>query len=67
MRALDGGEEFILTRHGRPIGELRPYRPRQFVPRDVLVEALKGAPRIDYEEFIADIDRFADQDPTPRG
>lgn len=66
MRALDDGEDFIVTRNGRPVGELLPYRPRQFVPKDVLLEAFRGAPSIDYEELIADIDRYVDQDPTPR-
>ncbi len=66
MRALDAGEDFIVTRNGKPVGELRPYRPRQFVPRDVLIEAFKGAPSIDYQELREDIDRYVDQDPTPR-
>ncbi len=67
MKALDRGEEFTVTRNGVPVGELHPYRPRQFVPRDVLVSAFKGALRIDYEKFRADIDAHVDQDPTPRG
>jgi prevent-host-death family protein len=67
MRALDRGEDFIVTRNGIPVGELRPYRRRQFVPRDVFLAAFEGAPHIDYEEFRADIDRIVDQDPTPRG
>jgi prevent-host-death family protein len=66
MRALDGGEDFIVTRNGEPVGELRPYKRRQFVPTDVLIDALKDAPAIDYEELRADIDRYVDQDPTPR-
>ncbi|MFY9586008.1 MAG: type II toxin-antitoxin system prevent-host-death family antitoxin [Actinomycetota bacterium] len=66
MRALDDGEDFIVTRNGKPVGELRPYKRRQFVPRDVLIDALKDAPSIDYEELRADIDRYVDQDPTPR-
>ena len=66
MRALDGGEDFIVTRNGRPVGELRPYRPRQFVPTEQLIAAFKGAPVIDYEELREDIDRYVDQDPTPR-
>ena len=32
MRALDEGEDFIVTRNGKPVGELRPYKPRQFIP-----------------------------------
>jgi prevent-host-death family protein len=66
MRALDRGEDFVVTRNGTPVGELRPYRPRQFVPRDVLLAAFKGAPGIDYKRFRDDIDAVVDQDPTPR-
>lgn len=66
LRALDGGEEFVLTRKGRPVGELLPYRGRYFVPAEQLIAAAKGLPAIDYEEFRADIDRYVDQDPTPR-
>lgn len=67
MRALDDGEDFIVTRNGRPVGELRPYRRPQFTPTKRLIAALKGSPHIDYEKFRADIDRYVDQDPTPRG
>jgi prevent-host-death family protein len=67
MRALDAGENFIVTSNGRPVGELLPYKRRQFVPKEVFLEAFKGAPHIDYEEFRRDIDRYVDQDPTPRG
>jgi prevent-host-death family protein len=66
MRALDAGEDFVVTSNGRPVGELRPYKRRQFVPKEVFFAALKGAPHIDYEEFRRDIDRHVDQDPTPR-
>lgn len=66
MRALDRGEEFIVTNNGRPVGELRPIRPRQFVSREAIAKAFAGAPAIDYEQFRADIDAIADQDPTPR-
>lgn len=67
MRALDEGEDFVVTRNGRPVGELRPYRRRQFVPRETLLALLAGAPHIDYERFRADVDALLDQDPTPRG
>lgn len=66
MRALDDGEDFIVTRNGKPVGELRPYRPRRFVPRDVFLAPFEGAPHIDYEKFREDIDAYADQDPAPR-
>lgn len=66
MRALDRGEEFIVTRNGTPVGELHPLRRRQFVPIDAVRAAFAGAPHIDFDRFRADIDAFVDQDPTPR-
>jgi len=30
MRALDAGEDFVVTRNGKPVGELRPCKRRQF-------------------------------------
>lgn len=67
MRELDRGEEFVVTRNGVPVGELRPVRPRQFIPTSVLQDALKGVGRIDPDQFRADIDSYVNQDPTPRG
>lgn len=66
MKALDRGEDFIVTRNGVPVGELRPIRPRQFVPTATLRAALEWAPSIDYERLRADIDAHVDQDPKPR-
>jgi prevent-host-death family protein len=66
MRALDAGEDFIVTRNGTPVGELRPYLRRQFVPTKQIVAAFKNVPSIDYEELRADLDAVVDQDPTPR-
>jgi antitoxin (DNA-binding transcriptional repressor) of toxin-antitoxin stability system len=66
MRALDRGEDFIVTRNGKPVGELRPIRPRQFVPAATFLALMEGAPRIDWKRFRADLDAFADQDSTPR-
>ena len=66
MRALDRGEEFIVTRNGVPVGELTPFRKRRFVRAEVAIAMFAGSPPIDFEQFRADIDRFVDQDPTPR-
>jgi prevent-host-death family protein len=66
MRELDRGEDFIVTSNGRPVGELRPIRPRRFVPTATFLAAMEGVPRIDWKRFRADLDAFADQDPTPR-
>ncbi len=38
MDALEAGENFIITRNGRPVGELRPITP----PRDITVTELKA-------------------------
>jgi antitoxin (DNA-binding transcriptional repressor) of toxin-antitoxin stability system len=66
MRALDRGEDFIVTRNGVPVGELRPIGRPQFVSTAVLQAAMAGAPHIDYKRFREDIDAYVDQDPTPR-
>lgn len=65
LRALDRGEDFVVTRNGVPVGELRPAR-RRFVSREVLVETLRHAPRIDAAQFRADLDAQLDQDAEPR-
>ena len=69
MRALDEGEDFIVTRNGHPVGELRPFpkKKKTFIPKEEFLAAFRGSPSIDYEQFRADIDRYVDQDPTPRG
>lgn len=67
MRALDQGESFIVTRNGVPVGELVPYKRRQFVATESLIEAFRGTAGVDYEALRADLDAVLDQDPTPRG
>lgn len=64
MRALDRGEDFVVTRNGVPVGELRPAR-RRFVSRDLLLEAFRTAPAIDAKRFRADLDEAVDQDIEP--
>jgi prevent-host-death family protein len=67
MRRLDEGEQFIVTRNGVPVGELLPLRRRRAVNGPALAAAFRGAPRIDYQQFRDDLDRYADQDIEPRG
>jgi antitoxin (DNA-binding transcriptional repressor) of toxin-antitoxin stability system len=67
MRALDRGESFVVTRNGIPVGELTPIRRRRFIPAEEFVAMFSGAPPVDAARFRADVDRFVDQDPTPRG
>lgn len=67
MRALDRGEAFVVTRNGVPVGELTPFRQRQFVPADAVLAAFAGAPAIDPGRFREEVDALLDQDPAPRG
>jgi len=65
-RALDRGEEFIVTRNGAAVGELRPLHRRRFVAADAALAAFAGAPPIDPDRFRDDVDAILDQDLTPR-
>jgi len=38
MRALEGGDSFIITRNGVPVGRLTPVPRRTFVPTKELKE-----------------------------
>lgn len=67
IRALEGGDSFIITRNGVPVGRLIPVVRRTFVPSSELKKSAAHLPRIDYEKFRADIDAIVDQNPTPRG
>jgi prevent-host-death family protein len=65
MRALDRGEDFIVTRNGVPVGELRPAR-RRFVSREVLIEAFRASPPVDEQRLRDDLDAVARQDVEPQ-
>ncbi|GAV93332.1 Uncharacterised protein [Actinomyces denticolens] len=65
MRELTGGKTLIVTRNQVPVGELRPLRRSRTVRREVLLAALAGAPEVDHERWIADLDASIDQDPEP--
>ena len=67
MRALDDGEDFVVTRNGTPVASLVPFQRRRFVGREALLAAFAGAPPIDADRLRADIDSDIDQDPAPRG
>ena len=66
MRALDAGEDFVVTRNGTPVASLVPFQRRRFVKRESLVAAFAGAPPIDADRLRADLDAGVDQDPAPR-
>lgn len=66
MRALDRGEEFVVTRNGVPVGELTPIRRGPFVPTDKLIEAVRASGRIDYRLFREELDEIFGDDFEPR-
>jgi prevent-host-death family protein len=65
MRALDRGEEFVVTRNGVPVGELVPTRTKRFVAADAAVAAFVGAPEIDLARLRSDLDALAEQGTDP--
>ncbi|BBY44145.1 type II toxin-antitoxin system Phd/YefM family antitoxin [Mycolicibacterium celeriflavum] len=67
MRQLDQGESFVVTRNGIPVGELSPLRRRPFISAEAAVAAFRGAPRVDLDQFRADLDGVAGQQFAPGG
>ena len=45
MRRLDAGETFIVTRAGKPVGELSPLHRPRFVNTDTVLGQLRGRSR----------------------
>ena len=60
LREVQAGRSMIVTRNGTPVAELRPISPRRFVPRAVIADAARQAPRVDAERFRKDVDRIVD-------
>lgn len=60
--AVTRGETFVITRHGTPVAELRPYQPRRrtFVPKEALDEVAAAGPHVDAARFRADLDAVVD-------
>ena len=67
MRALDQGRTFVVSRNGRPVGELRPLRRHRFVTAVAAVEMFRNAPGLDWERIRRDLDEVVDQDINARG
>ena len=61
LRDVQAGEVIIVTRNGTPVAELRPLAPRRFVSRAAIARAARGAPRIEFLRFRADVDAHVDQ------
>jgi prevent-host-death family protein len=60
LRDVQAGQTIIVTRNGTPVAELRPVPPRRFVPRAILKEAARRAPRIDAARWRSDLDAVVD-------
>lgn len=66
MRALDDGQTFVVTRNGRPVGELRPLRRERFVDAVTVSQTFRHAPPLDWQLVREDLDRSVDQEIEPR-
>jgi len=60
LREVQAGHTVTVTRNGTPIAELRPVPRRRFVPRAVIAEAARRAPRVDRARLRADLDAVVD-------
>jgi prevent-host-death family protein len=61
LREVQAGQTMIITRNGTPVAELRPVSPRRFVPRAVIADAARRAPRVDRHRLRSDLDAVVDQ------
>jgi prevent-host-death family protein len=61
LRAVESGEDFIVTRNGTALAELRPLRRRRFVSKTELLATARQLAPIDAAAFRADIDEVVDQ------
>ena len=61
LREIEAGQTVVVTRNGTPVAEMRPLRPRRFVPRAIIADAAARAPRVDAARFRADLDAVIDQ------
>jgi hypothetical protein len=49
-----------VSRNGTLVAELRPVPGRRFVPRAVIADAARQAPRVDLARLRADLDAVVD-------
>lgn len=61
LRAVEAGEDFVITRNGTALAELRPLRRRRFVGRAELMTAARQLAPLDAAAFRSDIDGSVDQ------
>ncbi len=61
LRAVESGEDFVVTRNGTALAELRPLRRRRFVARAELLAAARQLAPMDAAAFRSDVDEILDQ------
>ena len=62
LRAVEAGEDFVVTRNGTALAELRPLRRRQrFVAKAELLAAARQLAPMDTSAFRSDVDQILDQ------
>lgn len=61
LRAVESGEDFVVTRNGTALAELRPLRRRRFVAKAELVAAARQLAPMDAPAFRSDVDEVLDQ------
>ena len=65
LRQAEAGEQFTITVDGRPVATLGPYQKRQWVPKEDLLNTLRGLPpdttlMDDLREMDGDLDELTD-------
>jgi prevent-host-death family protein len=60
LREVQAGETMVVTRYGVPVAELRPVPPPRYVPRAVIADAARRAPRVDAARLRQDLDSVVD-------
>jgi prevent-host-death family protein len=65
LRQAEAGEQFTITVDGRPVAVLGPCQKRQWVPKEDLLNALRGLPpdptlMDDLREMDGDVDELTD-------
>jgi prevent-host-death family protein len=65
LRSAEAGTHYTITVDGRPVAELGPHRPRQWVGRDEVVSLLATPTDVDLLDDVAahDLDDGLQHDP----
>ena len=64
VRALEKGRSYLLTRDGRPVGEMNPVN-RYLVDVKTVIAGMADAPPVNYKKFREDLDRILRIDSPP--